>query len=157
VEGDYVLLTHAVFDSLTDTLNQASVLPLHALLRNLLPLFSGTTNTADTPSHPSAMPFIYLDTSSHLSTFATTSRSTLLSSLTSSPATKNIIIGPASEYLVPAPVASETQSMRSLQIDTSNATNNRNNGYTASSPESSPLFGAESPTKLWASWAAQYE
>ncbi|CAD0082050.1 unnamed protein product [Aureobasidium vineae] len=134
---------------------KASVLPLHALLRNLLPLFSDTTT--ETPSHSSAMPFIYLDTSSHLSTFATTSRSALLSSLTSSPATKNITIGPASEYLVPAPVVSETQSMRSLQIDTSNGGSSRGNGYTADSPETSPLFGAESPTKLWASWAAQYE
>jgi hypothetical protein len=158
VEGNFDLLTHTVFDSLTDTLNQASVLPLHALLRNLLPLFAGTTTTTpETPSHPSAMPFIYLDTSSHLSTFATTSRSALLSSLTSSPATKNIIIGPASEYLVPAPVVSETHSMRSLQIDTSNGANSRSNGYATSSPETSPLFGAESPTKLWASWAAQYE
>ncbi|CAD0106395.1 unnamed protein product [Aureobasidium uvarum] len=134
---------------------KVSVLPLHALLRNLLPLFADTT--AETQPHPSAMPFIYLDTSSHLSTFAATSRSALLSSLTSSPATKNITIGPASEYLVPAPVVSETQSMRSLQIDTSNGGSSRANGYTSGSPETSPLFGAESPTKLWASWAAQYE
>ncbi|KAH0368420.1 hypothetical protein KCU65_g3977, partial [Aureobasidium melanogenum] len=133
---------------------KASVLPLHALLRNLLPLFSNTTT--ETPSHPSSLPFIYLDTSTHLSTFATTSRAALLSSLTSSPATKNITIGPASEYLVPAPVVSDTQSMRSLQIDTGNAAS-RANGYSADSPETSPLFGAESPTKLWASWAAQYE
>ncbi|KAH0388849.1 hypothetical protein KCU92_g538, partial [Aureobasidium melanogenum] len=133
---------------------KASVLPLHALLRNLLPLFSNTTT--ETPSHPSTMPFIYLDTSTNLSTFATTSRAALLSSLTSSPATKNITIGPASEYLIPAPVVSDTQSMRSLQIDTSNGAS-RGNGYSADSPETSPLFGAESPTKLWASWAAQYE
>ncbi|KAG9540992.1 hypothetical protein KCU79_g18802, partial [Aureobasidium melanogenum] len=76
--------------------------------------------------------------------------------LTSSPATKNITIGPASEYLIPAPVVSDAQSMRSLQIDTSNGAS-RGNGYSADSPETSPLFGAESPTKLWASWAAQYE
>ncbi|KAI5208880.1 hypothetical protein E4T42_03467 [Aureobasidium subglaciale] len=134
-----------------DAIWKTSVLPLHTLLRSLLPLFADTT-TATTTAHPSAMPFIYLDTPSHLSTFATTSRAALLSSLTSSPATKNITIGPAAEYLVPAPVLSETQSMRSLQIDTSNG-----NGYSATTPETSPLFSAESPTKLWASWAAQYE
>ncbi|CAC9891278.1 hypothetical protein D6D19_00131 [Aureobasidium pullulans] len=138
-----------------DAIWKASVLPLHTLLRNLLPLFSENTSTTTT-SHPSVMPFIYLDTSSHFSAFATASRSALLTSLTSSPATKNIVIGPASEYLVPAPVVSETQSMRSLQIDTSNG-NGGANGYTATTPETSPLFGAESPTKLWASWAAQYE
>ncbi|KAI5209422.1 hypothetical protein E4T39_00874 [Aureobasidium subglaciale] len=134
-----------------DAIWKTSVLPLHTLLRSLLPLFADTT-TATTAAHPSAMPFIYLDTPSHLSTFATTSRSALLSSLTSSPATRNITIGPAAEYLVPAPVLSETQSMRSLQIDTSNG-----NGYSATTPETSPLYSAESPTKLWASWAAQYE
>jgi hypothetical protein len=166
--------------SLTDTKQkQASVLPLHALLRSLLPLFSSSTSSPSSSSTKSddqqkPQPFIYLDTpSTTLSPFTTTSRAALLTSLTSSSATKNILIGPASEHLVPAPPARaatspllpETQTMASLRIDTTsggnnnnNNNNNSNNSLDGSTPDTSPLFGADnSPTKLWASWAAQYE